>query len=413
MRNLLINTSTMHLILLVLPFACAWGLRRLGMPGSAVVGGFLAGVLLGPTIFGRVAGEHFEHMFIGGVEERQQLDSLQRSHHFDELAAIRAGYTEEAMDQLVREQRTEIAAADESLARAQRKHQRPVRTYTYVWVFATLFAAGFFVRSRPPDAPTPPSATILSALSIGLWAAGLSGATACGLAMLLWDASLAAALATAAAVAVGPWVLPVGDRVAADQAEPNGSAIMLAAGRIASLLAVAAMLIAMYQHQQWEGVALASILLALPLGWIAGISVEFDSKLARRMRWTAMHVMVPTLTACVAVKIELYEQFRWWPILVLVLLSSDGRWLGALLGAMLPGGRRSMRSMRLVMGASAAGPTQLALAALALHAAVISEPAAYGLLLGAIVIETTVNARRAMAMQLIEAERELGETDDG
>jgi hypothetical protein len=91
-------------------------------------------------------------------------------------------------------------------------------------------------------------------------------------------------------------------------------------------------------------------------------------------------------------------------VLLLVLVSGDGRWLGALIGAALAGGRPWMRSMRLVMGMMACGPTQLALALVALHAGAVDGSLALAVLAGALVIEAGVPVRRAMARRVEDIE---------
>ena len=63
--------------------------------------------------------------------------------------------------------------------------------------------------------------------------------------------------------------------------------------------------------------------------------------------------------------------------------------------------------MRLVLGSMACGPTQLAVTALAIHTRSIPGEFAMALLFGAVLIETTVGARRSMARRLIETEEEI------
>ena len=65
--------------------------------------------------------------------------------------------------------------------------------------------------------------------------------------------------------------------------------------------------------------------------------------------------------------------------------------------------------MRLVLGSMAAGPTQLAITAIAVHTWSIPDGFAMALLLGAVVIEVTTPARRKMARQLIQTEEEIEE----
>ncbi len=63
--------------------------------------------------------------------------------------------------------------------------------------------------------------------------------------------------------------------------------------------------------------------------------------------------------------------------------------------------------MRLVMGAMAAGPHQLAITAIAVHTWAIPGSLGLGLLLGAVFIETTAGLRRSMARRLAETEEEV------
>jgi len=122
--------------------------------------------------------------------------------------------------------------------------------------------------------------------------------------------------------------------------------------------------------------------------------------------------LIPALTAAVAIKINMYQHITLWALIVFVLLSGDGRWLGAYIGTMTLGGRRSLRSMRLVLGSMACGPTQLAVTAIALHVWLIPETLGLALLAGAILIEITTPMRRRMAAELTEAEAEIEELED-
>ena len=90
-----------------------------------------------------------------------------------------------------------------------------------------------------------------------------------------------------------------------------------------------------------------------------------------------------------------------------LLLSGDGRWLGAVIGAVILGGRRGLRTMRLVLGSMAAGPTQLAVTAIAVHTRLIEPSLALALLLGAVLVETTATTRRGVARKIVEAEEQL------
>jgi hypothetical protein len=161
-------------------------------------------------------------------------------------------------------------------------------------------------------------------------------------------------------------------------------------------------------------------MLALPLAWLTDLFPPSPSPSAgsdqsnssdRPRERAGVRVMIEsvttTLATLVAIKIDFFTNVAIWPLIVLALLADDGRWLGAFLGAMLPGGRPALRSMRLVMPAMAAGPTQTALAALALWGGLIADRFALPLLAGAILIEVTAPARRSMASRLIETEEQV------
>ncbi|MHC5024605.1 MAG: hypothetical protein ACYTGG_11985 [Planctomycetota bacterium] len=70
MRDLIINSAVTHSLLLGLPLLAALLLRWARCPGWSILGGAMAGILLGPTVLGRVAPIEFEKFFVGAVEER-------------------------------------------------------------------------------------------------------------------------------------------------------------------------------------------------------------------------------------------------------------------------------------------------------------------------------------------------------
>ena len=144
----------------------------------------------------------------------------------------------------------------------------------------------------------------------------------------------------------------------------------------------------------------AAPLAAVPLGWLDKLpAVEATRRILGL-------VVVPAVTASVAVRIDLLGDLTPWPVLVVVLLSTDGRWLGAFTGAQVLGGRRGLRTMRLVMASTVAGPTQIVVAAIAISTWSIDMSFALALLLGAILIEVTGPARRSVAQRLTEDERD-------
>ena len=181
---------------------------------------------------------------------------------------------------------------------------------------------------------------------------------------------------------------------------PGLSAMMQGAGRIATVMAIIAIAWSLYSKYSAQGLLMAAPLLAIIIPWL-------NPQLSHIFKNVAGHLFVPILGACVGMKIDIYTDFSFWPIIALLIIGGDVRWLGAYFGAMVLGGRGSLRTMRLVLGSMACGPTQLAVTAIAIQTWSIAGKYAFALLLSAILIEITVNARRSMAKRLIETEEEI------
>jgi hypothetical protein len=398
--------------------------------GAAMIGGALAGVLLGPTIFGRIAPASYEVMFIGGIEQREQMHRQQRRHQGEILAAIEAGASRETLEQLRHERSRAIEPLQRALDEARWEHQQPMR-----WAVAMVTGLLLFMGGMNRIAPGEAARSWASALSIGLWAAALPGVLTF-LAMQWWGHDTASSTLVAAAVMIGPWAMTNIDRRIADQAEHGGAWMIQSAGRVATVIALAATAWAMWNALEADRLMWGLALLGLPCGWIAGhIAPAPAGRSARHSDGVGVLIertttngtienqhmlddhpgrgpgyvfarqgLLPVLAACVAVRVELIEDFAFWPLLVLVILSGDGRWLGAVFGAIILGGRSGLRTMRLVLGTMACGPTQLAVLAIALHLWALPSGLPLALLAGAIIIEATTPARRKVAQQLIEAE---------
>jgi len=411
MLDLLINSSIVHSALMIVPASVALLLRWARCPGWPVVGGAIAGILLGPTLFGRMAPEAFEAHFIGGVEERIVLDDLRHECERDLVVAQAAGVGVEARDAIELRYESDIAAAETALDKARWKFQRPIRTYGSALIVLALLGAGMLRVRREPNGresagDTPGAGGLITPMSIGLWSSVLPGALAYAAMVWWWDFSPAQAGLTAAAVAIGPWLLTGIDRTAADEAERGGARLMQTAGWIASIVAIGAAGAALAGQHGGAGLMWAAPLLALPIGWLLpAIRKE------RVVRVILDFFLVPGITACLAIHIEFIEHTTLWPLLVIVLIGGDGRWLGAFLGAMILGGRNGLRTMRLVIGSMACGPTQIAVATIAAHSWGLPDSIPPALLIGAVLIEVTRPARRALARRIVETE-EIIEADE-
>ncbi len=393
----------MFAALLVVATAAAALFRWARCPGWPVVGGVLAGIILGPTIFGRVMPDQFEAMFAGGVEERQAMGELIRRQGADMLAVEHAGVDADQLARLDREQAPARTEARDRWTEAQWIDQRPLRFFTFGLVTVMLLGSALF-----GVGPSKEGHGIAGALSIGAWSAALPGGIAFCALRWIWDCTASESAIGAAAVAIGPWALTAIDRAAANHAEHGGARMVQTAGRMATSIAIALAWLAIWQQKGPLDSLWALPLTAILVSWLIRPPREGAAEApVQAARGSVRHIVIPTVAACVAVKIDLLEDFTVGPIALFLLLSGDGRWLGAFTGAMVLGGRESLRTMRLVLGSMAAGPTQLAVTAVAVHTGSIPVSFAMALLLGAVLIEVTTPARRGMARRLVETEAEI------
>lgn len=394
------STALAILIIIVVPVCAAALLKWARCPGWALIGGAVAGIILGPSIFGRVLPDQFEKLFVGGITQRADLDQLRSRQGADVLAAEKTGAMAERLDEINRDQIAERKDLESAWEKAKYNDQIALRYFTFVIVALTLLSAGSVSRQDKDQ-----RANIVTSMSVGVWAAGLPGGLAFAAMYFLWDMPLEQSLVVAATTAIGPWALTVIDREAADQAELGGAAMMQNAGRIATVIAIITVAVALYIKSSAYGLLITTPLLAAVIPWLSPQLPHFIER-------AASHLFVPILGACVGMKIDIYTDFSIWPIIAILFIGGDIRWMGAYFGAMILGGRSSLRTMRLVLGSMACGPTQLAVTAIAIHTWSIPGKYAFALLLSAMLIEVTVGARRSMAQRLIETEEEIANINE-
>lgn len=388
----------------------AAGGQRSGFPTTAwaILGGTLAGILMGPTILGRILPDDHERWFSGGVQQRIERDQLISRHGADLIAAGHAQMDDEARSILAAQHERELATATADWRAGQWSDHTPMRWLVAVVVAMILFHGGARMLaisspSQPLDNSAPPPLVMHSALSIGLCAAIVPGGLTFIAMVTFWHIDHARAAVIASAVAIGPWILTAFDCRAADDAELGGARLMQMAGRVAMALALIAAAGGLWFSRGMSGAWMALPLFAISIGWLfAGTVSE-----RRGITGTIEFLLLPALAAMVCVKIEWIAHATFWPLIVVLLLCDDGRWLGAFLGAILPGGRTPLRTTRLVIGSMSAGITQLAVAAIALHADAMPEFIALTLLAGSLLMEFTTPLRRSLVAQLHLAEEDI------
>lgn len=388
-------------LLVAFAWCCGAMLKSARMPGWAVMGGILAGLLLGPGVFGRILPAQFESYFVGGVEQRETRDQLISRQGADLILAREVDADEQYLANLHQQHDEELTSSETALSEARWIHQQPLRLISCLIIALTLLGSITQLRAERDQRQG-----FFAPLSIGVGAAFLPGMMAFIATRWLWEEPIETALLVGSALAIGPWALGVIDREAADQAEYGGAHMVQMAGRCATIIGLAGLGVSLWMAGgggRTGGLVWGLPMLALPLSWL------IRPVAAPVMRRLVEGILIPTLAALAMIKVDPILHFHIWMVLMMMLLGGDGRWFGAFFGAMAPGGRRSMRTMRLILGMMSCGPTMLAIAVIGAHTNAIPENLTLALILGAGLIELTTSARRTVARRLIETEEEYEE----
>lgn len=422
-------------ILLTVTLAAGFAavLRRASVAGAWVLGGLLAGLVLGPAMLGRIAPVSWERVFAGGVEERGQFEAARSERDAWRLAVgmTAAGETAEAAGALHDDAGRQGAVRDAERAwrSAIERHRAPLRVVTLALAVLVVLHAPRRERESPV-APWPTS------VSVGLWSAGVPIA---GALLLLWlrDESLSSpgAAAALAAVSVGSWTLVPGDRDAALAIGSDGPSLMRRAASTATVLAAAPLIVMVLQVGRDPGsnaginagggpgggglpepLLISLVISATVIGALrraAGPrsgersvdSTVVVAGMGRRSPVTE-RLLLPALAALASLQVEWIAHTSAWLVLGCLLLSGDGRWLGAWVGTLLSGRSGSGPARRLALAACGSGPLQVAIAAMALTEGVLDQAWAGALLLGALSTEVAAPLRRWFAVLSAAIEEE-------
>jgi hypothetical protein len=442
------------LLLALASWLCAALLRIAGLGGTcghpAIIGGVLAGALLGPTILGRLAPNLHEDLFVGGRSARERWTSVMaesQAQAVAERAAGLAGPLAAEVDGATEEVRSAASVgAEQSWRSAAWEAQWPQRGASALLAAILLLTALTPQPERVSTQQATDRARRIDALLIGVWSAGLP---ALGGVLLLrlhgWPLLDQSALWLLAALAVGPWVLGAADRRIADSSEPNGARLMQGARVAASLVAASLLLLTQairplgeaalepatpLDRQRLLGLAMALVLIFSLSPWSLlrsrrGLgsgdapsgpgphratttpTAARGDRAEERLPVTTLAALwlLPPAAALAMVRLELFRDLAPWMVLGVALLAGDGRAAGAFLGAALSGGRPPLRALRLGLVAGNAAPTQLVLTGAAATAGILAPPLALALLVAAAFVEVTGMVRPRVA-------RSIGELED-
>lgn len=378
--------------------ALAWLMRAGRLLGGgasvcAVVGGLIAGVLVGPGVLGRVAPDLYEAVFTGAVAERETRQRLGREQAIEVAVMRSSDVTSEALTELQEMHARAMAGPADAERRALADRADTINAVGVGLAAAALIlpyllrAAGASRRAMPPiDRLTARSAGLLTfALPAGAVAAAMVG-------LLGMDWRLAAAFGGAAATG---WAAPglrarrmgrLAREPKTDQASSAalGGAMLLSAGATSAV---------------WLAIG------AIP--GLAGLRRIGGSRFPRRVR-RALHaavyaVIAPGVCAAAAMRVDPYTLIGaggaalWIAIAIAVVASTDGRWCGATLAWLAADAKRGIGpAMERATAhlASGVGVAQCALALALAALAGLGEAPIFALLIGAALAELSAGAYR-------------------
>lgn len=369
----------------------AWGFRVLGIPGHRIIPGLIVGVMMGPALLGRIAPDSWEQVFAGGVDVRSELRSMDREHSAWQRAA---GATTTNIDHRI-EKDTEHLELRAPLVEAERiareSHQQPWTILTTLLaLLAALMAIGCSARTRRG-----PSDQLIGGIALGAWAAVVPVLGVILLARGLgFDTFSSDVLLLCAAVAIGPWSLGPTEARIASRTAPHPGTWPQTAARTATVVSLAIAIAASFESElSWGVVAIAGMGL---------LRLTTLPRLRRALRGLRDCAILPALGAMAILMTDVILDARFWPMLGVAVLCSDGRWLGAGIGFILRGGPVAKAAMRgAIIAVDAAGP-QLAITAIATALGLISGAWTTSLLFGVLVLELTSPLRKTIDRYLRE-----------
>lgn len=298
-------------------------LRAAGLPRAAVVGGLLAGVLVGATVFGRVAPEAYQRYFTGGVAQSDALRQL-RSRQGADLTALRAtDVSDAAADELITRQKAELLAATKALDAAVQAHQTSRLVLIAMAALSLIIAAA--PRSRRP-------ASLSECAFAGLWMLVLTSGIV-GLAVVfVFQGTRTQALAlglTFAAMGTNVILPPRSE-------EATGRLMVVIPTEIRERLVDIAFVVwfigfvaataAVIAASRLSTAAAHDFSVTLPVAVIAGVGMRM---LPLQVRHALRMVVLPSvLTALLVVSLDLMTWTVVPPLVLAVVVGGDARWFG-------------------------------------------------------------------------------------
>lgn len=377
--------------------AFRWLLRRCGLRQASVASGLVVGILLGPLVLGRSAPATFHRFIAGGTAEQADLRAAERLVEARRVVRLNSGLRPIEADPEAEREAAAVVQAREQLASAELEFGAPRRAI--VLVLAALAIAG--AMGDPSQGRRAWSASsfaqgawlALMPLCLSLLTLGLTeGARGTALAFAIAACTACAAVATGA------------DRALAHREETG--ATLADAARFATLLAVVPLLAmetlpapdgthgSAYHACGWVAVAAAC----------AGLAVR--GRVALLGQRGLDTVVVPALTALIIVPIAVASSMHWFTAALLAIACSDGRWLGAWIGARLSRALGDGSPSRTALAAQGATNAQLGFTGVLAASTLVPVWGILALVAGGLYLDATGRLRFAAAGALRAAEHD-------
>lgn len=336
-----------------------WLMALAGARGARLLGGLLAGIVLGPAIAGAVWPNWHEKLIEGAVAETAALDQAQRAVAARMLAETAAGAPSNPGESKQEQER--IAEAKAALVAARQRDALPRNVA--LAVLASLVLVGLAPRRTAKGGqPSPLAMRVFVAV-----------VPATGALLFAWwwlgSCFSGAALVTIAATCCGVGVLSSTHRRICDRLsllEPETASSVWRDGRLAMLLAGVVLLLAMSEHITIDAPLTLVWISTTALAFVAMSRVRETQAASRQLARVANTVAVPAMAALAACAVPLGGLEWVIPALILAIISGDGRTLGWFLGSVLSTTRPVGRSLMLGAVGAGAAPIQAAFTAAAI-----------------------------------------------
>jgi len=349
-------------------------------PAAGTVAGLIIGSVLGLSIAGRLDRVRYEQTVLGGMAERQALESARSEAGAYRAARSTLSPSPDADDPVARAHAQKEEACLSAWKLAQQRHQAPARLLLLILTGAMLAC----IRSKTTLLPSPARGAWLHVL---IWGALLPAAVVVVLLRLYGTAphpSLCAAVACSAALLSRQATTSRGASLAAD------------ALLIAGLLASAALLVRIPESGQGAVraplapiITISAALMIRPLVSLSRASSSLD-RVARR-------VILPGVLALALTHVDVLSDLRLGVLLTLLIAAGDGRAAGLALGRMVQFGERWREALGQALASLDAAAVQIAFAALFIGAGALDRPLVLGVLFAAVLFDWSEGIRAATA----------------